>query len=50
MAIFKSSFDDVAIRDLTITECLFESLSKRRNDIVLTDGGNRRDADRRATD
>ena len=38
MAIFKSSFDDVAIRDLTITECLFESLSKRRNDIVLTDG------------
>ncbi len=38
MAIFKSSFDDVAIRDLTITECLFESLSKRRDDIVLTDG------------
>lgn len=38
MTIFKSSFDDIGIRDLTITECLFEGLSKRQSDIVLTDG------------
>ena len=38
MAIFKSSNDGLEVRDLTITECLFEGLVKRRGDIVLTDG------------
>ncbi|MEP5088371.1 MAG: AMP-binding protein [Paracoccaceae bacterium] len=38
MTIFKSSFDDVEIRELTITECLLEALSTRLNQVVLTDG------------
>lgn len=38
MTIFKSPFDDIEARDLTITERIFEGLSKRRGDIVLTDG------------
>jgi acyl-CoA synthetase (AMP-forming)/AMP-acid ligase II len=38
MTVFKSPFDDVEVRDLTITERVFEGLSNRRDDIVLTDG------------
>lgn len=38
MTVFKSTFNDIAITDRTITERVFEGLDGRGDDIVLTDG------------
>ncbi|WP_392337741.1 AMP-binding protein [Loktanella salsilacus] len=38
MTIFQSPFDDVALRDISITERVFEGLRDRPSEVVLTDG------------
>jgi acyl-CoA synthetase (AMP-forming)/AMP-acid ligase II len=38
MTIFTSPFPDVAIRDITITQRVFEGLENRPDEVVLTDG------------
>jgi acyl-CoA synthetase (AMP-forming)/AMP-acid ligase II len=38
MTIFKSRFEDVALRDISITERVFEGLRNRPSEVVLTDG------------
>ncbi|MFZ3583513.1 AMP-binding protein [Loktanella sp. DJP18] len=38
MSIFQSSFDDIALRDISITDRVFEGLRHRPNEVVLTDG------------
>ncbi|SEW26928.1 4-coumarate--CoA ligase [Cognatiyoonia koreensis] len=38
MHVFNSIYPDVPLRDVTMTEQVFESLRKRPDDIVLTDG------------
>ena len=38
MTIFQSTFDDVALRDISITDRVFEGLRTRPDEVVLTDG------------
>ncbi len=38
MTIFQSPFDDIALRDVSITERVFEGLRDRPSEVVLTDG------------
>ena len=38
MTLFKSPFDDVVLRDMTVTERVFEGLIYRPDEIVVVDG------------